>query len=344
MTTSQATKNSKDVTTSSFVTKLKLFYVFDYPLIRSKAKQLFKRLHSPGYKGEQIGFPLSLRNKGIISGLIEKSHERPMDLNSVLPWATGVDKTRPPKQLDRLWLYGTPYWDMLTAEQKLETAWIETARDVSMFIRFEQLIPPLYIGYINRYGSAMPKEVYEYLMVFSKEEIVHTLVFQRYMKLAGLTHFRPPVAYTKIMTVLPALHPCAGILYTLIIEWTAELAAMYGTQSDEVEPFTRCMFREHHIDEVRHIAFARRLVEDYFQSISPEELKPIRAMFRQMIPKFLSEFMYNAEIAEHTSFVFPVQRGDIEVISRIRNSEHYRQLNEVRFKEMFAWLRSLELM
>lgn len=266
-----------------------------------------------------------------------------MNLESVVDWGIGIDKTRPPKKLDQIWIAGTPYFDQLTEKQKLEAAWYETARDVSMFIRLEQMLPPLYVGYLNQYGKSIPDEVYEYLMIFSKEEIVHTLMFQRYLKMANLPIFRPPKAYTTLIRILPQYHPCVGILYTLVLEWAAEMNAMSGTQSEEIDPLTKEMFRQHHLDEVRHIGFARRIVEDYFVTAPQEDLKTVRRMIRKVFPRLIDQLRYNPEISEHTSFVFPVAPDDEQAIATIRNSERYQTLDNARYKEMYAWLRSLEL-
>ena len=75
---------------------------------------------------------------------------------------------------------------------------------------------------LNTAGKLAP-EVYEYLMIFQKE-IVHTLMFQRYMKMANLPLFAPADGLFELLTQqLPKMHPVAGIICTLLIEWVAEL-------------------------------------------------------------------------------------------------------------------------
>lgn len=322
--------------------KMQVFMALDLPLIGYRVKNLFKT--SPSFGQDKLGFPLAEKSAKTIEQLIIKSHERPLDVNGAIPWGMGVDKCCPPKDLKQLWIYGTPYYDQLTPSERLETAWIETARDVSMFINLEQFLPPLYMGYVNRYGRSLPAQVFEYLMVFSKEEIVHTMMFRRYMQLAGLPQFRAPAAYAKLVALLPELHPCVGILATLVVEWVAELGAIHATQGEDVDPLTRDMFKQHHFDEVRHIGFASRVVEDYFGAASDAELKRIRQLFRRLIPKILDAYRYNPEVAEHTRFKFPVAADDVDAIASIRKSHHNQQLDVMRFKDMINWFKKLELM
>lgn len=327
---------------NTFFQRLKLFAALDLPLIGHRFRNLLDT--SPSVGQDVLSFPMGERAGKTIGQLINKSHERPLDVNGALPWDIGVDRSRPPKRMDQLWIAGTPYAEGLTAEQRLETAWIETARDVSMFINLEEFLPPLYVGYVNRYGKSLPRPVYEYLMIFAKEEIVHTLMFRRYMQLASLPLFRPPAAYAKLVALLPELHPCQGILATLVVEWTAELGAMNASQSDEVDPLTREMFKQHHHDEVRHIAFACRVVEEYFDDASSKERAKIRRMFRQLIPKVLTAFRYNPEIAEHTSFDFPIAPDDFSAIQSVRTSVHNERLDAVRFREMTNWFIKMGLL
>mgnify|MGYP000583774829 CR=1 FL=1 len=106
-----------------------------------------------------------------ITKLTKMSHAKPMDINTVLPWTNGIDKSLYPKQPEHLWIYATPYCEQLSEEQKHELAWLEIGRDISMFIWFEQTMPVLYMGYTNSYHDKLNSIVSDYLMIFSKEEM-----------------------------------------------------------------------------------------------------------------------------------------------------------------------------
>src|SRR5438105_5397689 len=158
----------------------------------------------------------------LFSRLVNSSHRKYIDINSFLSWTDGVDKSRPPKRMDQLWIHGTPWADQLTDEQKLETAWLETARDASMFIHLEHVIPAVYSGYVADYREALDPLVYEYLMIFAREELTHIMAFQRYLKAAELPWYPRPGSYAALAVQLPKMRPELGILFTLLIEWTAE--------------------------------------------------------------------------------------------------------------------------
>ncbi len=276
--------------------------------------------------------------------LSQTSHQRTMDHATVLPWDQDVDLSLFPKDPEHIWIKGTPYFDALTAEQQRELAWIETARDISMFIWLEQTLPPLYMGYITKFHDRISPELQEYLMVFSKEEIVHTLTFKRFMDKAGLKMFAPPAGLYELLTeTLPKMPPAVGVLFTLLMEWVAELSAMHTSQGEAVEPMTRTMFREHHFDEARHIAFGRWISESFFDNASEEEAEQVRAMSRRIFPSLIDMFTYNPEVALHTSFAFPIQPDEMDKIEQVWRSEHNARLNAKRFAEMYAWVDKLKL-
>lgn len=280
-----------------------------------------------------------------IEGLISKSHAAPMDLNEVVQWQVGVDRQRAPKRMEDSWLYGTAQFEALSDQQRHEVLWLENARDVSMFITLEQTLPPLYVGYLNTYAGKLAPEVYEYLMIFSKEEIVHTLMFQRYMKMANLPLFAPADGLFELLTQqLPKMHPVAGIICTLLIEWVAELSAMYVSQDEVVDPLTREMFRAHHVDEARHIAFARWVGESFFEQAAEEDAAKMRGLMRGLMARLIPQFTYNPEIAVHASFDFPVAADDLELITQIRNSPANLAKNEKCFAPIYSWLSKLEVM
>lgn len=289
-------------------------------------------------------------NLRVIGSMINTSHRSPMLLADVLPWSASIDRSALPKLPETSWIYGTKYWDQMSDQQRIEVLWIETARDVSYFIALEQYLPPMYMGYLTAFGSALAPEIEEYMMIFSKEEIVHTQMFRRYLEKNNLPSFVVPqrAGSAPVMHMLEhsprSVPPIVGVLWTLVLEWAAELNAIHGTQADSVEPFTRKMFWAHHIDEVRHITFGKRLVEDYFASKNEEELMGIRNLLKPAIGEVLEEFKFTEQILDFISFTPAFEKADFDAIRAIRASENNTRLNEIRFKDINEWLIKLDLM
>lgn len=277
-----------------------------------------------------------------VEKLVTLSNEKCLSLTSVIDHNTTINKNMLPKKENCAWFYGTKYWDMLTKEQKKEVLWAEVARDVSMFIFLEQTLPPLYVGFVNRYREGFTKEIYEYFMIFAKEEIVHTLIFRKWL---ALTHEKvwpaPSSNYTGLLQKLPVLHPVIGVLWTLTIEWAAETNAIFTTQGPEVEPVTARMFFEHHKEEVRHITFGRKVINNWFSNASEDEKELVRNTFSGQLSALMSLITYNNDLQKMLSFKLPFDENDEQVVKEIRTSENNRKINAQRFAEQMEWYKQL---
>jgi hypothetical protein len=281
----------------------------------------------------------------LVQKLINKSYADYIDVDKSLDWAQGVVRTKLPKRPECCWLYGTPEWEKLTSEQRFELLWKQTARDVAMFIWLEQTLPPVYVGYVNQFGDKLHASVREYMMLFSKEEIVHTLMFRRYVTLADLKPFDPPEGIHQFFVeVLPKLPPVAGVLFTYLVEIVAEIGAMDGTNSPDVDPLTRQLFALHHHEEARHIAFGRLVIEEQLRVMPEEAVAKLRGIVEPFTARLLAQYTYNAELAHHVDFDLGFAPDDVEALERIRRSPNNVRMNNQRFGTMVSWLKKLSLL
>jgi P-aminobenzoate N-oxygenase AurF len=275
-----------------------------------------------------------------IVSLTEHSHHSHINLNTSLDWAQGVDQSRWPKCQEECWIYGTPAWEGLTPAQRLEMAWAETARDVSMFIWLEQALPPLYMGYINKQGHLLQDYLKDYLLVFSKEEIVHIQVFRRYMDLTALPRFNPPEGFYELyVEQLPQLPPLIGILATLLVEWVAENTATHAVASKKVDPLTKQMFVLHHREELRHISFAKWVIGGLVAELLPTERAGMRAFTEPLIDRVVRQSSVNREIALKVPFDLGFSYDDEATVEAARRTPNNLRVNGERYGPILTWLR-----
>ncbi|MGD0677116.1 MAG: diiron oxygenase [Polyangiaceae bacterium] len=274
--------------------------------------------------------------------LIEMSHTNYIDLKSVLPWSTGANRQIYPKRSDACWMYGTDTWNGLSDPQRLEVAWHEIARDCSMFIWLEQAIPPLYVSYVVRHGADLAPSLRDYLMIFSKEEIVHTLMFREYLRLAGLEMFSPPALLMDLFTKkLPGFPPVLGILCTYLAEAVAEIGFVEGTDGPGVDPLTRALALAHHREEARHLAFGRWIAESHIAAGAAPSAREMARIIEPMMSKLIEQYTFNDELASRMPLGF--SEHDKEAMDRMRCSENNKTLNASRFGHLLRWLKEWSL-
>jgi len=272
--------------------------------------------------------------------MIKKSHVHYIDLNTVLDWEKGINRRLNSKRDDHSWVYQTKYWDALTPEQRTDLLWKENAHTVSMFIWLESTLPPLFMSLLHANRGAISGEIFEYMMIFSREEITHILMFRRFLELARLDAFEPP----EVMSFLPQLasmHPIAAILLTYLTEGIAEESAIRQDRPDG-EPLTRKMYKEHHFEEARHLAFGRWIIESFLETC-PEEAKfKLGYLARRFMSSIVPLFTYNPEISRYIDYSL-VDPKNVEEIDRVRKSPNNERINQERFGPMLAWMKRLGL-
>ena len=276
-----------------------------------------------------------------VVNLTNKSNESHMELNDVLPWADGIDRSVAPKRHDHSMLYGTPYWDRLTEEQKIELLWVEVAQTASAFIWLEEGLSPLFINLLHKNRAGIPQPIYDYMLVFCKEELVHTQMFRRFLKLAKLPVFERPEIMGFIDNLVN-MHPVCGVLCTYLTEGIAEETAMLQ-DGPGIEPLTKKMFFEHHREELRHLAFGRWICESFFDAVGPETKGQIGYLVRAFMSTIVPLYTYNPEVGRYLSFDLGIDENDTETIDKIRRSENNQRLNAERFGDMLAWIKKLGL-
>jgi hypothetical protein len=286
----------------------------------------------------KFDMPELIRRK--IVSLTENSHESHITLNTSLNWEMSCDRSRWPKRPEACWIYGTPAWDALSPQQRVEMAWLETARDVSMFIWLEQALPPLFMGYINKQGPLLEDYMKDYLLVFSKEEIVHIQVFRRYMALTGLPTFNPPEGFYELyVEKMPQLPPLFGILMTLLVEWVAENTAMHAVAAGHVDPLTRQLFQLHHREELRHISFARWVIGSLVAELPEGERAGLRSFVEPIIDRVVRQSSVNREMALRAPFDVGFRYDDEAAVEAVRLTPNNRRINAERYGPVIDWLR-----
>ncbi len=326
---------------SALPERLVIYSERELPLVLKRLGRLF-RIRKDS-EGEFVRLPVAERTLSHVHTLLRKSNERPLGLEGSVPWDLGIDRNCAAKDLSQLWLYGTPFHQLLNEEQRIELSWLEIARDVSSLIKLKEYTSSLYTGYLNKYKRSLPSAVQDYLLVHAKEEIAHALVLKRFMKLAQLPTFNSFPAFGHISALFPEMHPCFGIMGNLLLGWIIDAGAMYSTQSPGVDALTREVIKLHHVDKVRHLDFSRRLVDDYFTDSTRQQRQRVRQIFKRVIPDMLDSYRFDPEIARHTSFEFPVSMDKQEFVRAIRHSAHNEWLDKVRFADLRKWLLTLDL-
>jgi hypothetical protein len=171
----------------------------------------------------------------------------------------------------RLSLYGTPLWDGLTREQRIELSKHEVASIASIGIWFEVLLMRMLLRHVT--GQDPTSSHVQYALTEVSDECRHSIMFARMIDAFGAPAYRPAVIHRALGRYLGAT---AGGIQTfaaaLVAEEILDALQREAMADDSLQPLVRMVSRIHVVEEARHIKFARdELARQVAGSIKPRK-------------------------------------------------------------------------
>ncbi|MFF2859872.1 diiron oxygenase [Streptomyces rubiginosohelvolus] len=188
--------------------------------------------------------------------LLESSAKHSFDPDTELDWDAAIEDGAwfwPPELLS---LYGTPMWDRMSEEQRLDLSRHEAAALASLGIWFEIILMQLLVRHI--YDKPVTSNHVRYALTEIADECRHSMMFGRMIDWGGAPTYPVPRVYHNLARVLKTVSTTPGsfaatLLGEEILDWMQRL-----TFPDErVQTLVRGVTRIHVIEEARHVRYAR---------------------------------------------------------------------------------------
>ena len=163
-------------------------------------------------------------------------------------------------QPERLSLYGTPMWDAMSHEQRVELSRHEIASIASVGLWFEIILMQMMVREL--YDEDPRSERTQYALTEIGDEIRHSVMFGRAIARCGAPAYGPTPHIHRLgrgfKTVASGVSAYASILVAeeILDRWQREMM-----KDERVQPLTRMVSRIHVLEEARHMTFAREEVE-----------------------------------------------------------------------------------
>jgi hypothetical protein len=171
----------------------------------------------------------------------------------------------------RISLYGTPLWDRLSDEQRIELSRHEAASVASNGIWFEVLLMQMLLKEVYR-GDPTTKHV-QYALTEIADECRHSTMFGKAIGHFGLPAYGPRKSLHHTAKLLPVIG-YGPALYgsVLIVEEILDRLQREAMADANVQPMIRMVNRIHVLEEARHVTFARQEVASGMAALSRPEL------------------------------------------------------------------------
>ena len=213
--------------------------------------------------------------------LLKASAEHSYDPDVDLDWSDPVVPGKHFHPPEGITIFGTPLWQRLTPEQRLELGKHEIACIGSLGIVSEIA---LMHGLLKVAGSGDPTSDHvHYALTEIADECRHSTMFGKSIRVGGTGAYRIP-------KWLRAAMPAIGLLPIGVLSWAATLLVEDLTDKqqretmidDRIQPAIRMVNRIHVIEEARHMTWARAELMRAVATAGPVEMAMSRVTLAAM--------------------------------------------------------------
>ncbi len=192
-------------------------------------------------------------------------------------------------------IFGSPEWNALSEEQQRKLSFFETINFFSLNIHGEK---SLLEGLTRRLYESENADVTDYIHYFIDEENKHMYFFGTFCeKYAGKIY--PDRKFNFSREYAPGEEEFLFFIKVFVFEEIVDFYNVTAAKDEKVDMLSREINRNHHEDEVRHLAFGRVILNDLFATYShqwsAETLQGIRDYIKAYYSTTWREY-YNPDI------------------------------------------------
>ena len=202
----------------------------------------------------------------LLRSAAKKSYDPDVDIDWDAPLVEGA-RWMPEHRVS---LYGTPLWDRLTPEQRIELGKHEACSVASVGLWFETLLMQRLLK--DFYADDPTTERAQWALTEVADECRHSQMFARLVSRAGVRPYGAVPAVHQLGKLFSVINwgPAA---YASILVAEEVLDRLQREQADDpdIQPLMRQVNRIHIVEEARHVAFARDEVTRGLAALSRTE-------------------------------------------------------------------------
>lgn len=221
----------------------------------------------------------------------------------------------------RISLYGTPLYDTLTPEQRVELSKHELASIASVGLWFELLLMQMLVKVV--YDSDPTTRHAQYALTEVADECRHSTMFARLVERVGCPAYGPTRGTHRLGKLLPVIGYGPAMYGSILVaEEILDRLQREAMNDETVQPIVRMVNRIHVLEEARHVRFAR---EELLRGM--EGLKGFEKPYQRWLIGFTSLMITRALINPRV----------YTAVGLDAREAHRQALGNPRFQETIRW-------
>jgi len=202
-------------------------------------------------------------------------------------------------------LYGTPLWEQMTAEQRIELSKQEIVNIMSMGIWFETILMRMLLKMAYERHRPESRHV-QYAYTEVGDECRHSLMFIRMIETVGARPYGRPGYLNTLGRYVPVLLQGAPMwVGTLMGEEIVDVMQREMIRDERVQPLVRQVSKIHVIEETRHVSYAREALARRVPRAGRLEREHARLVAAESAV-VVGEFMVNPAVYKRVGIADPV--------------------------------------
>jgi hypothetical protein len=198
---------------------------------------------------DHLSDPTSAR---LLKSSARQSYDSEVDIDWDAPLVEGRYFMRP----ERMSLYGTPLWQGLSEDQRIDLSRHEVSSMASVGLWFELILMQVMVR--DLYDQDPRSERTQYALTEIGDECRHSVMFGRMIERYGVPAYGVPPHVHRLGRAFKGLTSgVSAYAAILVAEETLDRWQREMMKDDEVQPLTRMVSRIHVLEEARHMTFAR---------------------------------------------------------------------------------------
>lgn len=212
----------------------------------------------------------------LLKSSARQSYDPEVDLDWDAPLVDGLWFMQP----ERVSLYGTPMWDAMSEEQRIELSRHEVGSISSVGLWFELILMQMMVR--DLYDADPRTARMHYALTEVADECRHSTMFGKAIAKVGVPAYGPQPRIHRLGRLMKSVgygvSSYASILVAeeILDRWQRELM-----KDERVQPLVRMVSRIHVLEEARHMTFARDEVERMLPELNRAQLTYHQVMLAQ---------------------------------------------------------------
>ena len=206
----------------------------------------------------------------------KQSYDPDVDIDWDAPLVDGLWFMLP----ERMSLYGTPLWETLSHDQRLELSKHEAASIASVGLWFEIILMQMVVRDV--YDQDPRSSRAQYALTEVGDECRHSVMFARAIERCGVPAYGPSPHVHRLGRAFKSLASgVSAYAAILVAEEILDRWQREQMKDERVQPLIRMVSRIHVLEEARHMTFARDQVAAAVPRLSKRELAWHRTLTAQ---------------------------------------------------------------